>query len=587
MESLSELQLEVIKLVSDAASGVELLDQLRACVQKVERFNEDLDCLCGARKLTPKTSKAVILHFNDVYNISPRKVGTTYYAGAARYVSYVNSFRRGGQRFKGVDPVVMFSGDAFNPSIESVTTKGKHMVPVLNAIGVDVACFGNHDFDFGIEELMKLSLNCKFPWLISNVRYKPTQKPLAEGRTTHMLTLGDGLRIGLIGLVEWAWMATLSTIEEDELIYDDFVECGRHLSKELRSKGADVVIALTHMRLPNDRRLAKEAGDCIDVILGGHDHDYVEERYGPHNTLILKSGTDFRDLTVLELHFHAGVEGKNKVDVVSHHEIVDDATPEDPETKAVVSEFTSKITSDMSRIIGETAVDLDCRFSKIRCGETNIANFVADIMRTGTRADIAILNAGTLRMDAIVPRGPFALSDLRALLPMVDEQVVIEMNGAQIILALENGVSKYPETEGRFPCVSGIRFEFDPRKTPGSRVLHDSITIGGEPLDGSRSYSVVTKAYLAKGKDGYDVFSRCKVLVDEECSPNLPTLVRYHFMSLAVLNGFKQSSSLHSFTFMKAVRKLQSVTQRKMTGVYYIEPVIDGRIKNMAQPHTD
>ena len=90
----------------------------------------------------------------------------------------------------GTQPLVLFSGDAFNPSLMSTITKGKQMVPVLNSSKIDVACMGNHDFDFGIENLISLTRNCEFPWLISNVVYKPTGRPLAEGKTSFVKVIG-------------------------------------------------------------------------------------------------------------------------------------------------------------------------------------------------------------------------------------------------------------------------------------------------------------------------------------------------------------------------------------------------------------
>ena len=77
-----------------------------------------------------------------------------------------------------------------------------------------------------------------------------------------------------MGLVESEWMATLATVEENDVEYQDFVECGRMLAQSLREQGADVIIAMTHMREPNDRRLAAEAGDVIDILLGGHGQSF-------------------------------------------------------------------------------------------------------------------------------------------------------------------------------------------------------------------------------------------------------------------------------------------------------------------------
>ena len=103
------------------------------------------------------------------------------------------------------------------------------------------------------------------------------------------------------------------------------------------------------------------------------------------------------------------------------------------------------------------------------------------------------------------------------LLPMLDELCVLGLSGAQLHRALENGVSQYPKLEGRFPCVSGVRFSFEPTQPPGARIDPASITVGGAALEAEKEYAVATKAYLAQGKDGYDVFK--EVLSLHSCMP--------------------------------------------------------------------
>lgn len=123
-----------------------------------------------------------ILHYNDVYNID-QQVKSEPRGGAARFCTAIKSFKHH-------NPLVLFSGDAFNPSMLSTFTQGEQMVPVLNSVGTDVAVFGNHDFDFGLEVLQKWVEKCNFPWLMSNVIDNETGRPLGktfESLATHFL----------------------------------------------------------------------------------------------------------------------------------------------------------------------------------------------------------------------------------------------------------------------------------------------------------------------------------------------------------------------------------------------------------------
>lgn len=281
---------------------------------------------------------------------------------------------------------------------------------------------------------------------MSNVIDIETGSLLAEGQATYMTTW-NGKKIGIIGLIEQEWIATLSTIDPEDVEYIDFVTEGQRLAIELKQQGADYIIAMTHMRWPNDERLAANVKE-IDLILGGHDHDFGLRRV--NGKLIVKSGTDFRNFALVKLVFHPD----GSVDSEATESLVTSKIPEDPEVSEIVKDYSRILGDKLDSVIGTIQSDLDGRFESIRRRETNLGNFITNIMLSATDADVALLNSGTLRSDRIHPQGEFRLRDLVAILPMVDNLVVIEVTGAQLVEALENGVSKYPALEGRFPQVS-------------------------------------------------------------------------------------------------------------------------------------
>lgn len=121
--------------------------------------------------------------------------------GAARFVTLARHYRDAAEFESSPTLLTFFSGDAFNPSLESSVTKGRHMVPILNKIKTDVACLGNHDLDFGVEQFMYLAKQCAFPWLCANVVDPAVGGPIGKLKGTHMLEC-NGIKIGVIGLVE-------------------------------------------------------------------------------------------------------------------------------------------------------------------------------------------------------------------------------------------------------------------------------------------------------------------------------------------------------------------------------------------------
>jgi len=137
-----------------------------------------------------------------------------------------------------------------------------------------------------------------------------------------------------------------------------------------------------------------------------------------------------------------------------------------------------------------------------------------------------MINSGCLRSDLKHEKGEFKVRDLKKMLPFLDESVVLSVTGEKILLALENSVSQYPHHEGRFCQVAGMRFAFDPSKPAGKRIDPRLVEIQDELLDLTKEYLLVTKSYLKLGKDGFEAFIDCPVLVEEE---NIPVVFKVLF----------------------------------------------------------
>jgi 5'-nucleotidase len=239
--------------------------------------------------------------------------------------------------------------------------------------------------------------------------------------------------------------------------------------------------------------------------------------------------------------------------------------PEDAKVVALLKELEAEIQKNMTKVIGRLALPFDVRFKAIRTSETNAANFVADCIRGGIlpHPDVVLINSGTLRTDGLVPQGNYTVGDLLTMLPMMDPLIVIELTGAQLIAALENGVSQWPALEGRFPCVSGVSFAFDTTKPPGSRVVRDSVKLGGQLLglplrdvEDNGLYTLCTKEYLSTGKDGYTMFPGCRVVCDSEDLPQLSIAVRQNFSVRMLLDKFRM---IENHTVRGAIRRLKEL----------------------------
>jgi hypothetical protein len=113
-------------------------------------------------------------------------------------------------------PLTTFGGDCLAPSLLSLSTRGLHMLPVLHACAVDVACVGNHDLDFGVAHFRDaVRPACRFPWLLSNVDERATREPLGGALRTAVLDAPGGWRVGFLGLVAEDWFARLPAASRD------------------------------------------------------------------------------------------------------------------------------------------------------------------------------------------------------------------------------------------------------------------------------------------------------------------------------------------------------------------------------------
>ncbi|KAF2261954.1 5'-nucleotidase-like protein [Lojkania enalia] len=479
------------------------------------------------------------LHYNDVYHVessSAEPVG-----GVARFQTLVNYYRND-EKFKGQPELLtFFSGDAFNPSLESSVTKGSHMVPILNGIGTDVACVGNHDLDFGVRQYRHLTSRCDFPWLLANVLDPALGEgvPLGNAKKTVMLESSNGIKVGVIGLGEREWLDTINSLPPG-IIYKSASETAKELIPGLKEHGAEIIVAVTHQREPNDNKLAENTGgDLIDIVLGGHDHYYAHSFI--NGTHVLRSGTDFKQLSHIEL--WRKKEGKGWDIKITRRDVVSSIRQDQPAID-MVEQLTAKLREKLDKPIGYTAAPLDARFTTVRTKESNIGNFVCDLMRYYYQADCCIMAAGTIRGDQIYPPGVLRLRDIVNCFPFEDPVVVMKVTGRAIWDALENGVSNYPALEGRFPQVSNIRFVADYSQPPYSRIV--SANIGSEPIDFNREYILATRGYMGRGKDGYTSLlieeegGTAKELVSEENGVLISTILRQYFMSLKVLGKWKQ-----------------------------------------------
>ena len=427
-----------------------------------------------------------LLLVNDIYKMGEERGR----GGFARLNAIVKA-----ERARGVPLLYVHAGDMFSPSLMSGFDQGAHTVELLNIAPPDVFVPGNHEFDFGVEAYGKRRQESRFAYFAANLR-DAAGAVLPGHEDGRVVTLG-GVRVGVFGL---ALPNTPQVSSSGTLTFLPAMDTVRREAARLRAEGAALVVCCAHTDRATDLEIVRSR--LVDVLLTGHDHDLAVTYDG--RTAMVESNEEGNFVTAVDLTIGTSGEGaERRVTWTPAFRINDSrAVTPDPETLAVVRRYEAVLSQELDVVVATVERELDTRTASVRSGETAFGNLVADAMRAATGADIAITNGGGIRGNRTYPIG-HALSrrDILTELPFGNRTVRVEATGADILLALENGLSQVEQRAGRFPQVSGLVAEVDRSRPAGSRVVR--VSVGGAPLDPARVYAVATNDFLMRGGDGY------------------------------------------------------------------------------------
>jgi 5'-nucleotidase len=460
------------------------------------------------------TVTLTLLHVNDVYQFTPVDFGAR--GGLGRL-----STLRKQVLAESPNTLFLMAGDTLGPSVESTFHKGKQMIDAWNALGVDFAVLGNHEFDFGPDVLRERIQESHFTWLGANVMDKKTGRPFGDTPPFVIREVG-GVKVGIFGVL--LGKTKYSSKPGPDVYFTDTCAKARELVPQMRKQGAQIIIGLTHLFVAEDKVLARCAP--IDLIIGGHEH--VMMQAVSNGTPIIKMSSEARELGRVTL--HVGTQSGKLKSMDFDMLPVTPEVPEDPAFASAMREYDSMM-AELSQPVGRTRVPLDALEDSNRNHETNLASFVADAYRKAAGAEVALINGGSIRSDSVLRPGPLTRRDVLAIHPYPGSVVSIEVSGTALRQALEHGVSRSAEETGpgRFPQVSGIQYAFDVCRPAGDRIIR--VTVNGEPLDPKRTYSLATNSYMSGGGDGYTMFKGAKYRVSPEKGRTTQDVLRDAFAS--------------------------------------------------------
>ncbi|MEI7848410.1 MAG: 5'-nucleotidase C-terminal domain-containing protein [Chloroflexota bacterium] len=471
--------------------------------------------LATTTALVPKATSTVqpnfkltILHTNDVHSHhAPNADGD---GGAALASSVIKQVRAANP-----NTLLLSAGDTFIGTLFYIKHHGLDSAELMNLMKYDAMTLGNHEFDEGDGNLELFIKKLKFPVVAANVNFDKS-KTLTK-IAPYVILQKNGEKIGVIGLAN-PETPTMSRPGSDLVFNTDTVLATQTSVDALEKLGVNKIIVLSHIGYNADQELAK-AVKGVDVIVGGHTHtllaNFDNRAVGPYPTKVQNS--DGKTVLVVQAGEYLGYIGKLDVEFDPKGEVVSSKgdtiylshfiTP-DPIISSLVTKLYAPIDALTKTVIGKSAVYLEGDRKVCRAQECNLGNLITDAMRALTGAQVALENGGGIR--ASIKEGNVTLGDVLTVLPFGNLVSTFSLSGENLLAALENGASQMQEGAGRFLQVSGLRYQIDPAKPAGGRILSVEVLDAQgkyQPLDPKAIYIVATNDFMREGGDGFTMLA--------------------------------------------------------------------------------
>lgn len=435
------------------------------------------------------TGPVHLLHYADLENAfdKPERVG--------RLAGTIDALRDDAT-------IVTGGGDNTAPGVLSLATQGTHARLLFDVVEPDVDTFGNHDFDHGFDAIRKTVAETPQQWLTANLELDGERFGGADTAPRTVIET-PAATVGFVG-VSTPVLVDINPAADPLDVTDPLAAVERHVP-ELHAGGADYVVVISHCGVDLDREITDVAG--VDAVLGGHDHERLEEFHG--DTLLAHPGHGRRCLLDVTL----SPDGHT----TTHHEVAD----YEPDTELVGLVEAEMVHAGLTDVAArwKDPVSVDKRSRK--SPNTPIGNLVADALRWHGDADVGLLVGGIREEDPLV--GEVTVADLTGLVPYGNDTMVVEVDGATLkeVLRETSFTYTYPDApDWWFGHISGAHVVWDDR----DQALIEA-TVGGEPIRDDETYEVATSGYFVHGQNLITAFDEADVV--RNCGGEHESIIEY------------------------------------------------------------
>ena len=466
-----------------------------------------------------QTVHVQLLGINDLHGQLDYK--TTVSGKPAGGIEYLAGYLKEREATNTSNTLMVQAGDAVGASRPvSALLQDEPTIRFLNELGFDVGTIGNHEFDEGVDEMMRLINGgahpktvdkygefegAAFPYVAANVVKESTGELILP---PYVVKEVDGVNIGFIGVVTTETPNIVTASGVAGVKFTDETEAINKYAAELKKKGIKSIVVLAHNPgtsaadgsnpTGNIVDIAKAVDDEVDVIFGAHDHRYLNSTVD--GKLLVQSysyGTAFSDVDLT-------IDPVTKEIITKKAEIVttfqDDAHL-DAKIKAELDQYQVDVAPITSAIVGEAAAPISRTANA--AGEMPLGNLIADGMRAATGTQFAFMNAGGVR-DEIKKAGQITWGDLFAIQPFGNDIVTMNITGDQVRTLLNQ---QFQADRDRIMQISGLKYTWTNNLPIGQKVL-DIYLPNGSKIDPKGVYSITVNNFMADGGDGFVVLKQ-------------------------------------------------------------------------------
>ena len=387
----------------------------------------------------------------------------------------------------GCTSVRVDAGDEMQGTPLSNATYGRGTIEAMNAMGLDAAAIGNHEFDWSVDTLRARIAEAKYPFLSANIT-NAAGSARPDWATPWALVTKNGLRIAVIGLTTRTTPTSTAPRNVRGLAFGDGAQAIRRYLPAARA-AADFVIVAAHEGSGAIFDVARQLDSgSVDLIVAGHTHQRLDTTV--HGIPIVEAQSSGRSIGVVDFVRVGGTRREVRVQIVTPYT---DQVKSDVALVEALGRQQQAVRNITSRMVGRLKFPL-----KREGEEYGLGRLIADAQRNVGRADVAIMNNGGIRAD--LPEGTVTYGAVYQVQPFQNRLLRLTVKGSVLLEALEHCVTG---SDNRPDChVSGVEVWFDPRKQAGKRISRARLE-NRKDIDKNQTYTLVVSDFMATGGSGF------------------------------------------------------------------------------------